>query len=293
MTRAADRNSAIAYVAVLSTDSFLSGALVLHESLRLCRSDYKLHVVVGSNVSGATREALAKADIEQIPARSLDIPGYILTANEQSDHHKHWSGVFDKLHVFSLCQFKKIVYVDSDILVIRNIDQLFDRPHMSATRAGKVPGRPGSADFSTGLMVIEPEPGLTDELVALLPEAFEREKRWRTEAGRPMSMGVQGVINYFWPEWVAQRDLHLDPTYNVMATHLDYYVKQLGYRLRGPDAIRVLHFDGEVKPWMTNGMEFGRRAGGLVVRSRGWELGALLAYKAVLRSARVRLALAR
>jgi glycogenin len=293
MTRATGADSAMAYVAVVSTDDFLDGTLVLNECLRLCRSKYQLHVVVGSNVGVTVREALARAGIARIQAEPLAIPGYILSANEESDHHKHWSGVFDKLHVFSLCQFEKIVYIDSDVLVIRNIDDLFDKPHMSATVAGSLPGREDSSDFSTGLMVIEPAPGLTSELVALLPEAFEREKTWRAEAGRPMSMGVQGVINYFWSEWMAQDDRHLHASYNVMATHLDYYLKHLGYRLRGPDAIRVLHFDGEVKPWMTTGVGFCRRAGGLVRRGRVWELAALVAFKAVLQSARLRLALTR
>lgn len=283
----------MAYVAVLSTDSFLDGVLVLSESLRLCRSKYPLSVLVGSKVSGATRETLARANVDQIPANRLDVPDYILSANEQSDHHKHWSGVFDKLHVFSLTQFEKIVYIDSDVLVVRNIDDLFGRAHMSATRAGELPGREDSTAFSTGLMVLEPDPALTDEIVALLPEAFESEKRWRTAAGRPMSMGVQGVINMRWPEWIQVSDLHLGAKYNVMATHLDYYLSARGYRLRGPDAIRALHFDGELKPWMTNGFDSLRRMGGLLARRRKWELASVIAYKAVLREAQLRLAMSR
>jgi len=292
MTVEADRND-MAYIAVLSTDSFLQGVLVLNESLRLCRSKYKLCVVVGSKVSGAVRDTLTRANIEQIHSSPLDIPRQVLLANEHSDYHRHWSGVFDKLHVFSLPQFSKIVYIDSDVLVLRNIDQLFAKPHMSATVAGQLPGREDSIDFSTGVMVIQPQPELTDELVSLLPQAFENEKQWRTAAGRPMSMGVQGVINMRWPDWMTQRELRLEPKYNVMATHLDFYLAQLGYRLHGPNAIRVLHFDGEVKPWMTRGVKFCRRAGGLLVRRRKWELAALLAYKAVLQSARLRLALSR
>jgi trans-aconitate methyltransferase/alpha-N-acetylglucosamine transferase len=286
-------DDSMAYVAVLSTDSFLEGVLVLNESLRLCRSKHKLVVVVSGNVSSAVREILDRANVPQIHPEQLAIPDYILAANEKSDFHRHWSYVFDKLHAFSLTQFEKIVYVDSDVLVLRNIDDLFDKPHMSATVAGELPGRDASVDFSTGLMVIEPEPGLTGELVSLLPEAFERERRWRTAAGRPMSMGVQGVINLAWPDWMARSEVQLHPKYNVMATHLDYYLAQLDYRLRGPDAIRVLHFDGEVKPWMTTGIDFYRRVGGLVVRRRSWEAAAFLGYKAILQSARLRLTRAR
>jgi alpha-N-acetylglucosamine transferase len=287
------RTNEMAYVAVLSTDSFLEGVLVLQDSLRLSRSRYPLHVVVGSKVGPAARQTLARAKVEQITAGELDLPDYILSANAQSDHHKHWSGVFDKLHVFSLTQFEKIVYIDSDVLVVRNIDDLFGRDHMSATRAGELPGRDDSVDFSTGLMVIEPAAGLTDEIVALLPEAYESERRWRTAAGRPMSLGVQGVINMRWPEWMEASHLHLDAKYNVMATHLDYYLSQRGYRLRGPDAIRVLHFDGELKPWMTAGVHSLRHAARLLARRHKWEMAAHLAYRVVLHDARLRLSLAR
>jgi glycogenin len=292
-TRRDHADDSMAYVAILSTDSFLEGVLVLNESLRLCRSKHKLVVVVGTNVSSAVRETLSRANVPQLQPQPLEIPEYILSANEKSDYHRHWSHVFDKLHAFSLTQFEKIVYVDSDVLVVRNIDDLFDKPHMSATVAGELPGRDESVDFSTGLMVIEPEPGLTAELVSLLPEAFERERRWRTAAGRPMSMGVQSVINMAWPDWMTQREVRLHSKYNVMATHLDYYLEQLGYSFRGSDAIRVLHFDGEVKPWMTRGIGFYRRVGGLFVRRRRWEAAALLAYGAILQSARLRLALSR
>jgi len=280
----------MAYVAVLSTDDFLDGVLVLDESLRLCQSQYRLHTLVGSKVSGDVRKRLKRAGVSQIAMPSLDIPSYIITANEESDHHRHWANVFDKLRVFSLCQFEKIVYIDSDVLVVRNIDDLFNRPHLSATRAGKVPGRRDATAFSTGLMVIEPQPDITDELVKLLPSAFENERRWRSAAGRPMSIGDQSVINMNWRGWMQRDELHLDAKYNVMATHLDYYVSELGYRWRGPDAIRVLHFDGQVKPWMIRRSRFYRHMTNLIIRRRPWELAAVLAYKTVLQKTRLRLA---
>lgn len=279
----------MAYVAVLSTDDFLDGVLVLKESLRLCRAQYPLHVAVGSKVSESVRRTLASAKLPQIALCSLDIPDYVLSANEQSDFHRHWVNVFDKLHVFSLCQFNKIVFIDCDVLVIRNIDDLFSKPHMSATVAGAIPGHKPSRAFSAGLMVIEPEPGLTDRLVGVIPAVFEQEKGWRAAAGRPVSIGAQSVINELWPEWFTQADLHLRPTYNLMATHLDYYMRELDFSFRGVDPIRVLHFDGEAKPWMMKGSRFWRRTSRLLARRRFWELAALWAYKVVLRRARLRL----
>ena len=283
------RSVAMAYVTVVSTDSYLAGALALDESLRLCKSRYPLYVLVGSRVTGAVRETLAKAAIPTIDLPPIAVPEEIRQANVASDYHRHWAGVFEKLFVFSLCQFEKVVFLDSDMLVVRNIDDLFGKPHMAAVIADVGPGGQDSRDLNAGLMVIEPAADLTDRLVATLPAVFEQEKRWRTAAGRPPSMGVQSVINAFWSDWITRSELHLDRTYNVIANDLDRYMKSLGYRWRGPDGIRVLHFIGEVKPWMRTGTSFFRWAARLLGRRRFREVAASVAFMAVLGRARLRL----
>jgi hypothetical protein len=174
----------------------------------MCKTTFRLYVVVGSEVGDPPRRTLSRAGIRMINSGSIDIPDEIRRANASSDYHKHWAGVFDKLLVFSLCEFRKIVFIDSDVLVLRNIDELFDKPHMSAVIADIGPGREQVVDLNAGLMVLEPEPDLTDRLAAALPEAYEQEKQWRAAVGRPPSMGVQSVINMFWGEWITETELH-------------------------------------------------------------------------------------
>lgn len=279
---------AMAYVTVLSTDNYLPGVLALDESLRLCKSAYPLYVLVGSGVSDTVRNTLAKAGMPTIRLPPLDIPEEIRRVNLTSDYHKHWAGVFEKLFVFSLSGFQKVVLLDCDMIVIKNIDELFGKPHMSAVTADVGPGR-ASPYLNAGLIVIEPAADLTDRLVAILPEVFEVEKRWRRAAGRPPSMGVQSVINTFWHDWTARPELHLDRKYNVIAPNLDYLVTSLGYRWRGSDGIHVLHFIGEVKPWMRTGMAFLRWAAGRLVHGRIWELAAAVKFTAMLGRARLHL----
>jgi len=281
---------AMAYVTVLSTDNYLNGVLVLHQSLVRCKSRHPLYVVVGGEVSADVEGVLERAGIRTLPFTPLDIPDEILSANRASDYHQHWAHVFEKLLVFSLTQFDKLVYIDSDILVVRNIDDLFERPHMSGVIADRYPGNEDCVDLNAGVMVIEPEADLTQRLVAKVPEVFESEKRWRAAAGRPPSMGVQSLINFFWSDWKTTPDLHLAPTYNVLAPHLDHYVKHEHYRWRGPDGIRVIHYIGQVKPWMGRRRDVARRMVGLVAHRRKWELAAVTAYLLVLARARLRVA---
>src|SRR5205823_2367572 len=189
---------------------------------------------------------------------------------------KHWNGVFEKLLVFSLSEFEKLVYLDCDMVVIRNVDHLFARQHMSGVIADVVPGRAASVDLNAGLIVIEPSRDTTARLLESLPDVFESEKRWRSAEGRPASMGVQSVINAFWSNWIDRTELHLGGEYNVLVDHLDYYVGALGYRWRGPRAIHVLHFIGQTKPWMRSTLGIGRRIAALLVRRRTSEAFAYL-----------------
>ena len=39
-----------------------------------------------------------------------------------------WSESVTKLHIFNLTEYKRIVYLDSDALVMRNLDHLFQLP---------------------------------------------------------------------------------------------------------------------------------------------------------------------
>ncbi len=280
------RTRAMAYVTVLSTDNYLPGVLALDQSLRLCKAAYPLHVLVVSGVSETAHETLAKAGIPTIRVPPIQMPEQIRQANIASDHHRHWAGVFEKLLVFSLSRFHKLVLLDADMIVIKNIDELFGKPHMSAVIADIGPGREASRDLNAGLIVIEPAADLTDRLIAILPEVFEQEKRWRRAAGRPPSMGMQSVVNAFWHDWITRPELRLDRKYNVIANNLDYFVRSLGYRWRGSDGIHVLHFIGEMKPWMRTGMGFVRWAGGRLMRGRIWELAASVAFTAILGRAR-------
>jgi alpha-N-acetylglucosamine transferase len=257
-----------AYVTVLSTDDYLPGVLALALSLRVLRTRFPLYVLVGRKVSRLVRVKLEQSGIDMIEASDLHIPPEIIAANLSSDYHKHWAGVFEKLLIFSLTQFEKIVYLDSDMLVLRGIDDLFDRPHMTAVSADVARSDANRLILNAGLMVIEPRVGLTDELIATLPTVYESEKRWRTQAGRPVSMGVQSVINSFWPSWAGDTQLHLHPSYNVLVSDVDHYVRRRGYRAFGNNGIRVLHFIGARKPWMYGSWDLATRILRLIARGR-------------------------
>ena len=274
----ARRGAGRAYVTVLSTDDYAPGVLALNRSLSRVRSAYPLVTLVGSSVSDSTKQILSRSGIECVLSpQEITLPKEIEQIN-QGAGHDYWNHTLDKLSIFSLCQFSKLVYLDSDMIVIKNIDELFDAEHMSAVVAsGSVPGNEDYVTLNSGLMVVEPSADLTERLVELIPAAAKRKMSDPDAEG----VGDQDVIHEMHPDWKHQAGLRLPETYNMFVTHMDFYIKKLGYSWGGANGIRVLHFTGREKPWMSGHLGKLRRCASLL-RAGRWNASAAYALHAVL-----------
>jgi glycogenin glucosyltransferase len=224
--------------------SYLPGVIVLCESLRQVKASYPLCVAVSSNIPDSVDELLREKGLHiiRLPP-SMDIP------EELKKKSGHWGNTFDKIHLFSLENFEKLVYLDSDMMVLANIDELFDKPHMSAVAAGRTVN-PNWERLNSGLMVIEPEPQLSEKIAATLGKAIRDLGSNGNE-----SIGDQDLINAYYPDWPFSKMLHLDEGYNMFYWNMDIYVNEHGYYFpeassRQSRLVRVVHFVGRHKPWM-------------------------------------------
>lgn len=73
---------------------------------------------------------------------------------------------FTKLHCWRLTQFKKCVFLDADCLVLRNVDELFDREEFSAVTDIGWPDC-----FNSGVFVFRPS---VDTYTSLVEFAVQR-----------------------------------------------------------------------------------------------------------------------
>lgn len=224
------------YVTVISTDNYLNGVLLLNKSLIDVKAKYKLVCLVGKLVSNDIINKLEKNGISIINIkRSLDLPSSIECGNN-SHKFNHWTYTFDKLFIFGITKYKKIVYLDSDMIVLKNIDELFDYDHMSAVIADKsYPGNQKWTKLNSGLMVVEPNDFLVDKLVAMIPIVSKKKEYF----------GDQDVIQEYYPNWDSNPHLCLSESYNVFHGHCDYYLKN-----KIINEIKVIHFVGKSKPWL-------------------------------------------
>lgn len=250
------------YATILSTDSYLPGVLSLFESIR--RTNTKISdfvVVVNQQIKEETINRLRENGIIVKRMPKIEAPQRIKSKNKL---FPHWNNTFDKFNIFALTEYDKVVYVDSDIFVADNIDELFEQPNMSAVVAGKsYPFNKNWNELNSGLMVIEPKEGMRDNLIGHMSD-FERRKRTlrkphKQESKRFFSsislikikdrickfiqgVGDQDILEDFF-DWKEHPELHLDEQYNVFSKYADYYEKKLRIKPK------CYHFIGSKKPW--------------------------------------------
>lgn len=225
------------FLTALSTDSYLDGVLTLHESLKATHSKYPFIVMIPEGLADNTTRSLEKSNIRYIKVKN-DIK---VDDKMNTESVIHWSNTFFKLKIVTLTEFDKIVYLDCDMIVLQNIDELFDLPAMTAVAAGR--NFPGNEDWdrlNSGLMVILPEKGLSDQLISNIDKTIEE----RTKLG--YGVGDQDVFNTYYADWRTNETLHLSEQYNMFYEYIDHYLKQGTMKYKD---IKVVHFIGSLKPW--------------------------------------------
>ncbi|XP_027161644.1 inositol phosphorylceramide glucuronosyltransferase 1 [Coffea eugenioides] len=130
-----------AYVTLLYGDEFLLGVRVLGKSIRHTGSKKDMVVLVSDGVSDYAKKLL-KADgwiVEKIS----------LLANPNQVRPKRFWGVYTKLKIFNMTKYKKVVYLDADTIVVKNIEDLFKCGKFCANLKH-------SERLNSGVMVVEP-----------------------------------------------------------------------------------------------------------------------------------------
>jgi glycogenin len=232
------------YLTIITRDDYLLGVQVLHKSLMMTDPRYDLLVILTRNVSTVCKRTLDRSGIKTLTInRDFAVAKETRAINARSGLD-HWNETFNKLLVFELTQYEKIVFLDSDMMVLQNLDHLFERPHMSAVAADRLTdGHEHWIALNSGLMVVEPESGLAASIMSHV-SALEEKKE---------SFGDQSLLHEHYPDWPEHSELHLDQRYNVFFSSVGSYVRRHRYNVnwKFPDGktIAVVHFIGPKKPW--------------------------------------------
>jgi len=225
MGEAREQNEA--FVTLATNDTYALGALVLASSLRKVGTTRQLAVMVTTGVSQSIRQQLRTSFDHIEDVNVLDSSD---SCNLELLGRPDLSVTFTKLHCWRLTRFNKCVFMDADTMVIRNIDDLFDREELSASPDAGWPDC-----FNSGVFVFVPS-----------NETYKNLLSFAVSSGS-FDGGDQGLLNLYFNTW-ATEDIskHLPFTYNVVSVAFYSYLPAFKQFF---DTIKVVHFIGAVKPW--------------------------------------------
>ncbi|XP_042471237.1 putative UDP-glucuronate:xylan alpha-glucuronosyltransferase 3 isoform X2 [Zingiber officinale] len=131
-----------AYATILhSADQYVCGAIAAAKSIRLSGSARDLVILVDETISRRDRAGLESAGWK---VRTIE---RIRNPKAKRDAYNEWN--YSKFRLWQLTEYDKVVFLDADLLVLRNIDFLFALPEVSAIGNN-------ATLFNSGVMVVEP-----------------------------------------------------------------------------------------------------------------------------------------
>lgn len=227
-----------AYVTLLLNTAYLPGALTVCQSLKDSGSTVPIILLYSQNE--VSKEAIDALRDSGFFNRMLNVDGDLIeTRNRyELDHVLKRSDLdktLTKLNCWRLIDYDKLIYVDSDGLILRNIDPLFELPVSSSEiYAASDCGWPDC--FNSGFFMLKPNLGTFRKLKSFAKnvDSFDGSD--------------QGLLNEFFhltgPRGYSWKRLPFG--YNCTLSSNYEYLPAL---LRFQNDIKVIHFIGKRKPW--------------------------------------------
>jgi alpha-N-acetylglucosamine transferase len=216
-----------AYATILCNgEGYMPGVEALGGSIKASGTREPMVLMVTPEVRPVTRERLA--------AQGWTIREVEPIANPNPTTQQmlpRFGAAYAKLRAWQLVDVDKVVFLDADTIVLKNVDDLFDRPEIAAAPDFFLPDR-----FSSGVMVLHPSQETFDRMVHALSMAPSYDG------------GDQGFLNLFFEGWYAMPVAHRLPVgynmahfiYQFMRAHpstwekLEHEVKIVHYLVQKP-----------------------------------------------------------
>lgn len=213
------------YCTLLTSDSYVKGALVLCHRLREYGVKYPIVAIYSEDgISPENLSKLQKSFDELHPFKLIDNPD---PSNLSLMSRPDLFSTLTKIAIWSLTEYEQVIYLDADTLPLRSTDELFslDVPFAAAPELGF------PDCFNSGFMVVRPSSTVYNALLKM------------AEEGRTFDGGDQGLLNLYF-----ETDFHrLSFLYNIECSAVYHLYMPALKRLK--DKWSVIHFIGQKKPW--------------------------------------------
>ena len=230
-----------AYVTVLyGNNIYLTGALVLGYSLMKTNTNYDRVILVTPDVSSEY-----KSYLKTVYTNIIDIDYVRVSSEIFSESSTRFRDVFTKLECFGLVQYNKIILLDLDMIIAKNIDHLFKLTppaacikHYYVPYGKKIPssmvcrGNKLVGSINAGLMLLKPD---IDEWVDIKSDISKNEQIHKFKYPEQDYLSLR-----YCDKWTS-----ITFNYNFQFG-LTNRVKKLRYTI---DDIYVIHYSSSYKPW--------------------------------------------
>ncbi|XP_059650259.1 putative UDP-glucuronate:xylan alpha-glucuronosyltransferase 4 [Cornus florida] len=203
-----------AYVTVLhSSEAYVCGAIALAQSIIQTNSTKDLVLLADNSISAKSLQGLKAAGWKIKRIQRIRSP------QAKRDAYNEWN--YSKLQMWRLIEYDKLIFVDADLLVLRNMDEFFIYPQLSAVGNDKFL-------FNSGVMVVEPSECTYQTLM---------KNRFAVDS---YNGGDQGFLNEVFTWW------HRLPS---RLNHLKIFSRVQDTKHEVPKDVYAIHYLG-LKPWV-------------------------------------------
>ncbi|EPS73755.1 hypothetical protein M569_01001 [Genlisea aurea] len=168
-----------AYATVLySSENYVCGAMVVAQTLIRSGTKRDLILLHDDSISPPKLAALKTAGWKLRPITRIRNPKAITGSHNEYN--------YSKFRIWQLTEYDKVVYIDPDVVVLNNLDVLFNFPQLSAAWDQ---GSDSDIVFNSGVMVIEPSSCTLGTIMTRIDEI------------NSCNGGDQGFLNEFYRWW--------------------------------------------------------------------------------------------
>ncbi|CAK8544668.1 unnamed protein product [Lathyrus sativus] len=208
----------LAYVTVLhSSEKYVCGAIALAQSIFLSGKS----IIDPIDLVLLADDSIGLESIRGLRAAGWKIKRIQRIRSPFAKKHAYNRWNYSKLRIWQLTMYDKIIFIDSDFLVLKNIDGFFAYPQISAAPNNKV-------IFNSGLIVVEPSQCMFENMMN------------KTYKVKPYNGGDQGFLNEIFTWW------HRLPS---KLNYMKSFRKIDDYKHEIPEDVYAIHYLG-LKPWV-------------------------------------------
>lgn len=213
-----------AYITYVCSDNFIPGVIALYNSARLSNCNNDFLVLVTDDVSEEARLLLNKKNLKIVEADKIyyngDRKDKILDRYGKKD--ESWK-MFTKINIWKQIDYSKLIYLDADTLVLKNIDELFDYDELAAVSGGSA--MLNYTGIEAGVLVVKPDIQTYNDIIeALSADSYD------------IRMSDQSFLNDYFSK-------------HATINYIPEIYNRMWKKNSNPGGSSIFHFNGS-KPWI-------------------------------------------